>query len=36
MATGFSEALASIDRTAGDTAVATVPPDWLQGRTVFG
>ena len=36
METGFSQVLASIDRIAGDAAVVTVPPDWLQGRTVFG
>ena len=35
MTTGFSQVLASIDRAAG-TAAVTVPPDWLQGRTVFG
>lgn len=36
METGFSQVLASIDRTDGARAVVTVPPDWLQGRTVFG
>ena len=35
METGFSQVLASIDRSTG-TDVVTVPPDWLQGRTVFG
>ena len=35
METGFSQVLASIDRATGTTTV-TVPPDWLQGRTVFG
>lgn len=35
METGFSQVLASIERSAGN-AVVTVPPDWLQGRTVFG
>jgi acyl-CoA thioesterase len=36
MQTGFSQVLASIDSSAGSVAVVTVPPDWLQGRTVFG
>lgn len=35
METGFSQVLASIDPSSG-TAAVTVPPDWLQGRTVFG
>lgn len=36
MDNGFSQVLASIDRTAGASSTVTVPPDWLQGRTVFG
>ena len=36
MATDFSQVLASIE-PAGDAGYqVTVPPDWLQGRTVFG
>ena len=36
MITDFSRVLASID-DAGDRSLhVVVPPDWLQGRTVFG
>ena len=36
MPTGFSQVLASIEPCAGPGFSVTVPPDWLQGRTVFG
>jgi len=36
MPTGFSEVLASIESGAGPGFSVIVPPDWLQGRTVFG
>jgi acyl-CoA thioesterase len=36
MDTGFSQVLASIGRTSGGSFTVIVPPDWLQGRTVFG
>ena len=36
MPTGFSQVLASIEPRVGHGFSVTVPPDWLQGRTVFG
>jgi acyl-CoA thioesterase len=36
MPTDFSTVLASITPGADGTPCVTVPPDWLQGRTVFG
>jgi acyl-CoA thioesterase len=36
MATDFSAVLAAIDRAGPASFRATVPADWLQGRTVFG
>ena len=36
MPNGFSQVLASIESCAGPGFAVTVPPDWLQGRTVFG
>jgi acyl-CoA thioesterase len=36
MTNGFSQVLASIEPAAGSSFAVTVPPDWLQGRTVFG
>ena len=36
MPNGFSQVLASIEPCAGPGFAVTVPPDWLQGRTVFG
>jgi acyl-CoA thioesterase len=36
MPNGFSQVLASIEPTADSSFAVTVPPDWLQGRTVFG
>jgi acyl-CoA thioesterase len=36
MDTGFSQVLAAFDRTDAASFSVTVPPDWLQGRTVFG
>ncbi len=36
MPTGFSQVLASIEPCTGPGPSVTVPPDWLQGRTVFG
>jgi len=33
---GFSQVLASIEPSAGSSFSVTVPPDWLQGRAVFG
>jgi acyl-CoA thioesterase len=36
MPTGFSQVLASIEPCTGHGLSVTVPPDWLQGRTVFG
>ena len=36
MPTGFSQVLASIEPCVGHGFSVTVPPDWLQGRTVFG
>jgi acyl-CoA thioesterase len=36
MPTGFSQVLASIEPCVGHGFSVIVPPDWLQGRTVFG
>jgi len=36
MAEEFSQVLASIERINDDSFSVVVPPDWLQGRTVFG
>jgi acyl-CoA thioesterase len=36
MPNGFSQVLASIEPIPGAGFSVTVPPDWLQGRTVFG
>jgi acyl-CoA thioesterase len=36
MATDFSDVLAAITPTARDELEVVVPPDWLQGRSVFG
>lgn len=36
MPNGFSQVLASIEPSANSSFSVTVPPDWLQGRTVFG
>ena len=36
MAEEFSQVLASIERINEDSFSVVVPPDWLQGRTVFG
>jgi acyl-CoA thioesterase len=36
MTTDFSTVLASIEPAHNGTLHVTVPPDWLQGRTVFG
>ena len=36
MTNGFSQVLAAIEPSAGPGFSVTVPPDWLQGRTVFG
>ena len=36
MDTGFSQVLAAIVRTDAVSFNVVVPPDWLQGRTVFG
>ena len=36
MPTGFSKVLASIEPSSDSHFWVTVPPDWLQGRTVFG
>lgn len=36
MATGFSRVLASITDAGDGSVQVVVPPDWLQGRTVFG
>ncbi|MFL5322053.1 MAG: thioesterase family protein [Myxococcaceae bacterium] len=35
MATAFSRVLSTV-RVEGDDVVATVPADWMQGRSVFG
>jgi acyl-CoA thioesterase len=36
MTTEFSAVLAAIERAGPDSLRASVPADWLQGRTVFG
>ena len=36
MDTGFSQVLGAIERTDAASFNVVVPPDWLQGRTVFG
>ena len=36
MTTEFSRVLASIDDASEGRLHVAVPPDWLQGRTVFG
>jgi acyl-CoA thioesterase len=36
MTTDFSAVLASIERAGEGSLRVSVPPDWLQGRTVFG
>ena len=36
MATEFSRVLASITSASEGALQVVVPPDWLQGRTVFG